>query len=279
MSLSAPQLCQRIAAAHGAPEWVTFFEVRDGAGWDRRTADAVAMNLWKSRGLTLRGFEVKVSRSDLKRELADPSKAEGVAKFCDEWYLVVPKGLVKDETQDVPLGWGIMEADETKEGLRTVRAAVRNPEPMPLTRGFMAQVLKGAARMVERENHDWVRREDIAKEIEEAVEQGRACVPHEMQLLKSRVSILEKRLAEFKRRTGIDLTGEYHFSVDVKHIAKAYLLGMGMIGEHDLRLPLVIRELEGLGNVVKRTLEELEPLKEQIEQAGKEPAPADEVTA
>lgn len=271
-SLNASDLCKRLAVAHAAPEWVTFFEVRDGAGWDRRTADAISMNLWKSRGLTLRGFEVKVSRADLKRELADPAKAEGVARFCDEWYLVVPRGLVKDEAQDVPAGWGIMEADEAKEGLRTVRAAIRNPEPLPLTRGFLAQVLKGAARMVDRENREWVRREDIAAEIEAAVERGRACVPHDAQLAKSRVQELEQRLAEFSKLTGIDLTGEYRYSVDVKRIAKAYRLGHGLLGEYELSLPLVIRDLEGLGNVVKSTLEKLAPLGEQIDKAGEEPA-------
>jgi len=276
MSPSAPNLCQRIAAAHGAPEWVTLFEVRDGAGWDRRTADAIAMNLWKSRGLTLRGFEVKVSRSDLKRELVDPAKAEGVAKFCDEWYLVVPKGLLKDEVQDVPSGWGIMEADETKEGLRTVRSATRNPEPTPLTRGFLAQVLKGAARMVSRENHDWVRREDIEKEIEAAVERGRACVPHEAQLMKSRCQQLEQLVAEFRRLTGIDLTGEYRYSVDVKSIAKAYRFGNGLIGEYGNRLPLVIQQLEGLENIVKLTLKEMEPLKAEIERSESDAAPGAE---
>lgn len=270
MSLTAHDLCRRIAAAHAAPEWVALFEVRDGAGWDRRTADAISMNLWKSRGLTLRGFEVKVSRGDLRRELDDPAKAEGVARFCDEWWLVVPKGLVRDEAQDVPVGWGIMEADETKDGLRTVRPATRNPEPTALTRGFMAQVLKAAARMVSRENHDWVRREDIAQEIEAAVERGRACVPHEAQLLKSRADDLERRVSEFRKLTGIDLTSDYRYSVDVKRIAQAYRLGAGMIGEYNTGLPLVIRELEGLGNVVKRTLEEMEPLREQIEQAGAE---------
>lgn len=272
MSLGARDLCKRIAAAHAAPEWATFFEVRDGTGWNRRTADGLSMNLWKSRGLTLRGFEVKVSRGDLRRELADPAKAEGVARFCDEWFLVVPRGLVRDEAQEVPAGWGIMEADEEKDGLRTARAATRNPEPLPLSRGFMAQALKGAARMVERENRDWARREDIAKEIEAAAERGMACIPREAQIAKDRAAELERRVGEFRRLTGIDLTGEYRYSVDVKRIAKAYRLGFGMIGEYDTRLPLVIKELEGLGNVVRRTLEELAPLREQIEKAGAEPA-------
>jgi hypothetical protein len=269
--MNAHNLCQRIAAMHAAPEWATLFEVRDGAGWDRRTADAVAMNLWKSRGLTLRGFEVKISRGDLRREHADPAKAEGVAKFCDEWWLVTPKGLVKDVAQDVPVGWGIMEADPDGAGLVTVRAATRNQEPAALTRGFMAQVLKGAVRMVSRENHDWVRREDIAAEIAQAFERGQAMVPREAQLAKDRAAKLEQRIAEFARLTGINLTDDYRNHVDPKRAAKAYKLGCGLLGEYENRIPLIIRELEGLGNIVKATLSDLAPLKEQIDAAGAEP--------
>ena len=267
--MNAHNLCKLIAAAHAAPEWVTLFEIRDGAGWDRRSADAVAMNLWKSRGLTLRGFEVKVSRSDLRREHADPSKAEGVAQFCDEWWLVTPKGLTKDVGQDVPVGWGLMESDEECTALRTVRAAVRNPEPQTLTRGFLAQMLKGAARMVSRENNEWVKREEIAGEIEKAVERGMSLVPREAQFAKDQAARLEKTMAEFLRLTGIDLTSS-RYRVDVKAIAKAYRLGLGLLGDYGNRLPLVIRTLEGLGNVVKSALKDLAPLQEQIDAAGEE---------
>ena len=41
----------------GPPHFAFLEQVRAGAGFDQRTADAMAMGLWKSRGLDLHGFE------------------------------------------------------------------------------------------------------------------------------------------------------------------------------------------------------------------------------
>ena len=49
------------------PEWYLGFEVGNSTGADcRRHADAVAINAYPSRGFEVRGFEIKVSRSDLQ---------------------------------------------------------------------------------------------------------------------------------------------------------------------------------------------------------------------
>lgn len=52
------------------------------------------------------GYEVKVSRSDYKRELARPFKRAAAVAFCHEFYFAVPLGLLKpDEIAWVP-PWG-----------------------------------------------------------------------------------------------------------------------------------------------------------------------------
>lgn len=43
------------------------------------------------------GYEVKVSRSDLRSELLKPGKRMRARAFCHELYLAVPKGLLKPE--------------------------------------------------------------------------------------------------------------------------------------------------------------------------------------
>lgn len=62
-----------------------------------RNIDFLAFSAWASAsgGRYARiGYEVKVSRSDLRSELLRPSKrAENVA-WCNEFYLAVPKGLL-----------------------------------------------------------------------------------------------------------------------------------------------------------------------------------------
>jgi hypothetical protein len=59
-----------LAKKYPAPEYATFFEVRDAAGFDsKRSADVITVATWPSRGLAIHGFEVKCSRSDWLREL------------------------------------------------------------------------------------------------------------------------------------------------------------------------------------------------------------------
>jgi hypothetical protein len=72
-------LRKRHAAKGGnGPEWAYLEKVRDAPGFDaRRTADAMALGLWHNRGCELHGFEIKVSRADWRRELAELAKADG----------------------------------------------------------------------------------------------------------------------------------------------------------------------------------------------------------
>lgn len=131
-----------IAAAYRQPEWATFFEVADGTGAaKRRSADAVTVNMWPSRGLTINGFEIKVDRSDWRRELADPEKAESIAQYCEFWWVAAPKGLIDPAT--LPKGWGLTEVDD-KGALRIkVQAAERKAkEP---TRAFFAALCRAKA--------------------------------------------------------------------------------------------------------------------------------------
>lgn len=99
-----------LRAKYAPPEYAIFFEVRNGTGFARKTeryADAIAMNLYPSRGLEIIGFELKASRQDWLRELKNPDKAEEIGKFCDRWYVVVgDKDIVKPG--ELPAGWGLI---------------------------------------------------------------------------------------------------------------------------------------------------------------------------
>lgn len=60
-----------------AQEYALFFEVRSATGFPGRlrSADALAMSLWPSRGLELHGFEIKVS---LQKVLTDFERESGL---------------------------------------------------------------------------------------------------------------------------------------------------------------------------------------------------------
>lgn len=134
----------RYIAVHGnGPRWVFATHVQDAPGFaGRRTADAVAMDMWNSKGLELHGHEVKVSRADWLRELRTPEKATAVGRYCDRWWLVVPD-LDIVRPGELPAGWGLLLCRET-----SVRAAVPAPKRKPdlVDRGFMASFARAVAK-------------------------------------------------------------------------------------------------------------------------------------
>jgi protein gp37 len=82
----APEACHLIAKlreTYPAPQWAVFSEVPRYVGADvgdlgiLRRADALAVRTWgPADRWQIRGFEVKRSRGDWLRELAEPEKAE-----------------------------------------------------------------------------------------------------------------------------------------------------------------------------------------------------------
>jgi hypothetical protein len=77
--------------------------VRSHAGFDAtRTADFVAMDLWPSRGLSLHGHEIKVSRADWLRELKEPAKAEEFIPYMNFWWLVARRHQQRTPARRAP---------------------------------------------------------------------------------------------------------------------------------------------------------------------------------
>ena len=123
------------------PEYAIMWEVSNATGSSaRRYADAVIMSLWPSRGLELHGVEIKISRADWKREAADPTKAEAIARYCDRWYIHTAPGVV-DDLSALPPAWGLREFNG--KTWRTIREAAKN-DPEPMTRSFLAALLRRA---------------------------------------------------------------------------------------------------------------------------------------
>jgi hypothetical protein len=122
---------------HPPGEWAFMEEVAPATGGGTRYADAIAVNLWRSRGHAIHGFEVKVSRSDWLRELKQPDKAEPLFRYCDYWFLVAEKDIVKPG--ELPDSWGHME--RRGNSLHIVKPAPKQ-EAQPLTRAFFASLMR-----------------------------------------------------------------------------------------------------------------------------------------
>lgn len=140
--LTATHVREAISKRWSAPEYAVMWEVgrATGAVSNQRYADAVIMSLWPSRGLELHGVEIKVSRSDWRREAADPAKAEAVAAYCDRWWVFTGPGVIQD-TSELPIMWGAREFDG--KAWRTIKEAEKT-EAKACDRAFLASLLRRA---------------------------------------------------------------------------------------------------------------------------------------
>ncbi len=257
--VTANEVLTALRVTHAAPEWVFLADVANGTGMHaRRRADAIAMNLWPSRGLEVKGFEIKVSRGDLKRELAEPEKADAVARYCDTWWIAAPKGLV--QAGDLPLSWGLVEV--TEKGARTTKAADRQ-EAAPLTRHFVAALARAVAAEVESMRHTHVPRASIADQLEARYQQGLTQAPgyRERQEFGNREKL--EAATTILAELGIDLTaddwrGRVTPDVAQRHVA-ALRLGTALLSQYGDRCAVLelVTSLTAVGNRLGQVIAEL----------------------
>jgi hypothetical protein len=81
-----------IAQFGGPGAWTTVEE------WEG--IDVLALSAWSSAKPPIVGYEIKVSRGDYRREILKPSKRARAVAMCWQFYLAVPKGLLKKEERD-----------------------------------------------------------------------------------------------------------------------------------------------------------------------------------
>jgi len=143
MKMTAHEVRERLRKRFAAPEWALLDEVRSATGGavNERYADAVAMNLWPSRGMRVHGFEIKVRRGDWLNELRKPNKSAPIQKFCDHWWVVAGgSNIVKLE--ELPPTWGLMTA---AHGRLVISQDAPKLEAQPLDRPFIASLLRRAS--------------------------------------------------------------------------------------------------------------------------------------
>lgn len=152
--MTSGKLVSAIRTRYPEPEWFVAEQVADSTGaLARRFADAVAVSIWPSRGYTIHGHEVKISRSDFLSEMKNPEKADAVMQHCDFWWLVVPAKLV--DPSEIPATWGLLEL--TGSGLRaTKKAPLLRPlgAGKAMAAGFAAALLRRSRDM----EQDYIKR-------------------------------------------------------------------------------------------------------------------------
>jgi hypothetical protein len=141
--MTTEQLMVLLKDKYCAPEYAFLPQVRNQTGYSRqvRTADALALSLYPSRGLFMHGFEVKVSRSDWFNDLKNPEKADEIAKYCDYWWLVV-SDLKVCKLEELPPTWGLLVAQNEK--LYVAKQALKI-ESVPITKTMLCGIMRKAS--------------------------------------------------------------------------------------------------------------------------------------
>ena len=105
-TVTANDLTELLRARYPIPSWALITEVPNATSTGKtRSADALAIGCWKSVGIQMHGFEIKVARSDWLREIQDPSKALPFQKHCHHWWIVAAPKVVRVE--EMPAEWGL----------------------------------------------------------------------------------------------------------------------------------------------------------------------------
>jgi hypothetical protein len=147
------------------PEWALFTEVQDKTGVENRRADAIACNMYESKGLIVVGFEIKVNRSDWLVEAANPEKMATMRKFCNQFYVVASEDIVQEK--ELPEGVGLMIAsrDINKTIVTKICKWAANTEA-EITKPFVACLLRRASQDVEKYKEKYIKIETIVYERE-----------------------------------------------------------------------------------------------------------------
>lgn len=201
-----------------APEWAMFHEVNVGRGY----GDAVVINMWSSRGYAVHGFERKDFRSDWLRELKQPQKAESLFQYCDYWWLLTSENNVA-KIEEIPIGWGWVTAKGEK--LKTMVAAPKL-EPKPLSRHFIAAVLRRAGEQINKMIHP----NDIQSRIDEARLSGEKIAEHSKTQELFNLREIGKDVEEFEKASGIKIHEKWDYRHDPKKLGEAikYILDGGL---------------------------------------------------
>jgi hypothetical protein len=233
------------------PAWAFLTHVRNQTGYSRttRTADAMAMSLYPSRGLDLHGIEIKVDRADFLRELKDPDKAAELFRFCNRWWVAVSDPEIV-QPGELPSTWGLLVP--RGKGLAVkVDAPALTPEP--ISRPFLASIFRN---VVERHTLSHEEIEALAEKRVEARNNDEEA-RHELALRTERRAVENARQDTARLQAAID---KFEAASGVKiHLWEAEKIGEAVrwVREHDPtflyeRLANIRKAAEGIIEAVDR---------------------------
>lgn len=242
-------------------EHIHLTEVPLTAMGDGRKIDVAVIGLWPSRGHEIDAIEIKVSIADARRELANPSKADGWWRHSDRFWLACPDDVAKRIRGDMPTTWGLLAVSE--RGTRVASPAPRREQREPLSWSQIIGLLRGAgaasSRAIEVATADGYQRG-----LERGRAQAMATQPAETPT--AELDRLRAQVAAFESASGISISdrygGEFHarqigqlvalarrtrLANDIDHIASALRRGVDLADKFETLIrPPVDEERPGM---------------------------------
>lgn len=265
VKLSTEQVREALVRRYPEPEWVLLHELRNQTGYAKqeRYADAVAFNMYPSRGQKVVGFEIKVSRADFKKELASPDKSAAIQRFCDHWYVVLGAADIYRPDEDVfPPTWGLL-VPAARGGLVEVKAAPqldRQVYPHTFIMALLRNAAKSANRTFDQEYHRGYT-EGLRVGSASTMSQHARSAEH----FKAEHARLLRQIQEFAEKTGVDIR-EYQ-----PHRVFNATLGLVrrlLAGRATSELNSLLRVTKAMAADTEKLAEELAALDARLQETG-----------
>ena len=198
--MTAKEVEAKLARKYSPPYYAFFPQFRDATGWEgRRTADAVALGLYASRGYSLDGFEIKVNRSDWLAELKQPQKSEAVGVYCDHWWIVAPAGVIAPG--EVPHAWGWLEA--TGRGIKGIKDAPVL-KPVAMERHLLASLVQRA--LGGRRDGDVIGLEEHEKILAKEFSRGTKHAADTVARAERELASFKRQVDKFEKASGVTIS-------------------------------------------------------------------------
>jgi len=114
---------------HPGDRYAFLPELRVGTGWGpikdqpgspvlsaESRIDAWAIDLWPSSGMQRTAYEIKRSRADFRREIADPGKRREALALSNRFYFAAPQGIIPRD--ELPADCGLVELSREEGSVR-----------------------------------------------------------------------------------------------------------------------------------------------------------------
>lgn len=177
LGISADSICALLRGRFKAGQCVCAAEVGNATGWSKRYIDFMAFHCYDSENYMIEAFEIKIAKSDLKRELEDPSKHNVFFDDIDKFWIVAPD-FVLDDMDIIPPKWGVMKVYYLESEGRLCLKVARKPVALHdeqmrkrrIGRPFAASLCRAIEEQSETKHTLYEKQQQLENEIRKKVE-------------------------------------------------------------------------------------------------------------